>query len=69
MPPQRTIRGTIAKAMIAFAVLLPVLFIVTIAVRHQMVIYGVRIINLTPWFLADAAILGLGLLLHRGEDL
>ena len=62
-------RGTIAKALIAFAVLLPVMIVLMAAVKQKMQIYGVHIGNLTPWFVGDAILLGIGLLLHRGEEL
>jgi hypothetical protein len=69
MARTHTRRGTVAKAIIAVAVLMPALLILAVAVTRQMVIYGVRIGNLTPWIIGDTMLLGLGLMLHRGEDL
>lgn len=62
-------KATIAKAMIAVAVLMPAAVIVAVALRSHMVITGLHVGGLTPWMMADAALLGIGLLLHRGEDL
>jgi hypothetical protein len=69
MTRSHTLRGTIAKAIIAFAVLLPALLILATALRTRMQLTGLRIGSLTPWIVADAIILGFGLLLHSGEDL
>jgi predicted transporter len=62
-------RGTIAKAMIGLAVLVPALIIVAVAVSSKMQLMGLQIRNLTPWIIADTVLLGFGLLLHKGEDL
>jgi hypothetical protein len=64
-----TARGTVAKAIIAFAVLLPALLILATALRTRMQLTGLRIGSLTPWIIADGCLLSLGLMLHRGEDL
>jgi hypothetical protein len=69
MTRTHTMRGTIAKAIIGFAVLLPALLILATAFKTRMQLTGLRINNLTPWIIADAALLGFGLMLHRGEDL
>ncbi len=66
---QRSARGRIAKALIAFAVMAPALLVVAAAVFRHMTVYGVHIGSLTPWIVADGALLGLGLLLHRGEEI
>ncbi len=69
MARTHTLRGTVAKAIIAFAVLLPALLILATALRTRMQLTGLRIGSLTPWIIADAVILAAGLLLHTGEDL
>jgi hypothetical protein len=69
MAGQHTARGSIAKAMIALAVLVPALLILGVAFHSRMLLTGLRITSLTPWMIADACLLGLGLMLHRGEDL
>ncbi len=69
MTRSHTLRGTIAKAIIAFAVLLPALLILATALRTRMQLTGQRIGSLTPWTVADAIILGFGFLPHSGEDL
>jgi hypothetical protein len=69
MTRTHTTRGTVAKAIIAVAVLLPALLILAVAFRTRMQLTGLRIGDLTPWIIGDTMLLGLGLVLHRGEDL
>ncbi len=66
---QPSLRGTIAKAIIAFAVLLPVVLILSVAFRSHLYLVGLNVRNLTPLMVVDAVLLVIGLLLHRGEDL
>lgn len=62
-------KAVVAKAMIAVAVLMPAAIIVAVALRSHLAVTGMRVGGLTPWIIADAVLLGTGLLLHRGEDL
>ena len=67
---QHTLRGTIAKAMIALAVLAPALLLLTVFIARNYGHYVVWSRSLVQtMFIASACLLALGLLLHRGEDL
>lgn len=70
MSTKRTVRGTIAKAMIALAVLAPALLLLSVFVARNFghyVIWSRSFVQ--TMFIASACLLGAGLLLHRGEDL
>jgi hypothetical protein len=69
MEHKRSGRAVFAKALIAIAVLVPALIILAVALHTRMLLTGLHISNLTPWFIADTGLLGLGLYLHRGEEL
>ena len=65
-----TIRGTIAKAMIALAVLAPAMLLLSVFIARNFGRYVVWSRSLVQtMFIASACLLALGLLLHRGEDL
>ncbi len=66
---KRTTRGHIAKAITAVAVMAPAALVIAVALSRKMVLWGVHIGSLSPWIVADAALLGIGLLLHRGEEI
>ena len=67
---QHTLRGTIAKAMIALAVLAPALLLLGVFVFRNFGRYVAWNRSLVQtMFVASACLLALGLLLHRGEDL
>jgi hypothetical protein len=67
---RHTIRGTIAKVLIALAVLAPAGLLLSVFVSRNFGHYIVWNRSLVQtMFIASAALLALGLLLHRGEDL
>lgn len=63
-------RGTIAKAMIALAVLAPALLLLSVFIARN---FGRNVVwsrsFVQTMFIVSAGLLGAGLLLHRGEDL
>lgn len=68
--PRRTMRGHIAKALIAAAVLMPALLLVGVFIaRSRGVAIGFDRARFQAAFFIDGALLILGLFLHRGEEL
>lgn len=67
---RHTARGTIAKAMIALAVLAPALLLLSVFIARN---FGHNVVwsrsFVQTMFFISACLLGAGLLLHRGEDL
>lgn len=62
-------RGDVGKVLVATAVLAPALLVVGMFLVMQSRMYGYHVHGpLWPWIAGDAAVLGIGLLLLRGED-
>jgi hypothetical protein len=61
-------RSNVGRVFIALAVLLPLLGFLLVFTLKPFLLVGVNVQRLTPWILGDLAVLGIGYLLNRGED-
>lgn len=64
-----TVRARLGKMLIGAAVLVPALSVAILIVESHVLLFHIERQQLMTWLAVDAAVLALGLLLNRGDDL
>ena len=64
-----TVRARLGKMLIGAAVIVPALAVAILIAESHVLLFHIERRQLTTWLAVDAAVLVLGLMLNRGDDL